>query len=98
MHRPSRFISSLFLAAALVAPPAIMAAGRPQPTQEEHHDKDHRYYDEDHKDYHDWDSKEDHAYRAYLKAQRKTYRAFDKMERSEQQAYWNWRHEHPDHD
>jgi hypothetical protein len=98
MHRPYRSICWLFLAAALVAPSAIMAAASPQPTQDEHRDKDHRYYDEDHKDYHGWDAKEDHAYREYLKGQRKTYRAFDKLERKEQQAYWNWRHDHPDHD
>jgi|HubBroStandDraft_6_1064221.scaffolds.fasta_scaffold03748_11 hypothetical protein len=98
-HRPYRLISPLFLAAALLAPSGIMVTSTyAQPAQEEHHDKDHRYYDEDHKDYHDWNAKEDHAYRDYLKAQHKSYRAFDKMERSQQQAYWNWRHDHPDHD
>jgi hypothetical protein len=99
MHRGHRLVSSLFLAAALVAPSGIMATSAfAQPAQDEHHDKDHRYYDEEHKDYHDWDAHEDAAYRKYLKEQHRTYRAFDKMQAKEQQEYWHWRHDHPDHD
>jgi hypothetical protein len=101
MQRGHRIVSSLFLAAALVAPSGIMAAkAYSQPAQEEHHDKDkdHRYYDEDRKDYHDWDEHEDAAYRKYLKERHKAYHSFDKMEAKQQQEYWHWRHEHPDHD
>jgi hypothetical protein len=101
MHRGHRIVSSLFLTAALVAPSGIMAAtAYSQPAQEEHHDKDkdHRYYDEDRKDYHDWDEHEDAAYRKYLKERHKAYHSFDKMEAKQQQEYWHWRHEHPDHD
>lgn len=100
MHSPYRFISSLFLAAALIAPPGIMAATR-QPAanaQDEHHEKSKRYYDKEHKEYHNWDEKEDRAYRQYLKEQNKEYREFDKLQRNDQQAYWHWRHDHPDHD
>ena len=97
MHRGHRLVSSLFLAAALVAPSGIMAAtAYHQPAQEEHHD--HRYYDDEHKDYHDWDKHEDEAYRRYLKEQHRAYRSFDKMEAKQQQDYWRWRHDHPDHD
>ena len=54
MHSGYRYVSLLFLAAALISPPGIMAAARQQ--QEEHHDKDKRYYDKEHKDYHDWNA------------------------------------------
>jgi hypothetical protein len=95
MHRGHRFVSSLFLSAALVAPSGIMATSTfAQPAQDEH--KDHRYYDEEHKEYHNWDAHEDAAYRRYLKEQHKSYRAFDKQQAKEQQAYWHWRHDHPD--
>ena len=56
MHRVHRYISSLFLAAALATPVAIMAA-EPQDARDQV-----RVYDRDHKDYHTWDDKENRAY------------------------------------
>jgi hypothetical protein len=79
MHSGYRYISSLFLVAALVTPPGIMAARQPdEHRQEEHHDKDKRYYDKDHKDYHDWNDNEDREYRQYLNEHHKEYRDFSK--------------------
>src|ERR1700723_2696730 len=54
MYSRYRYVSSLFLAAALLAPPGIMAAFVPQEQErhEEHEREEHRYYDSEHRDYH----------------------------------------------
>jgi hypothetical protein len=44
-----------------------------------------------------YDDKEDHAYRVYLGEQHRDYRAFNKNKAAEQQQYFKWRHDHPDH-
>jgi hypothetical protein len=62
------------------------------------HDKDHRYYDRDAKDYHAWNAQEERAYRHYLEERREQYRAWNKLKREEQREYWKWRHSHPDWD
>jgi Ni/Co efflux regulator RcnB len=104
MHSSYRhFLSAFFLTAALAAPTAINAATRPQDNgrQEENHrdDKDrNRVYDRDHKDYHNWNDNEDRSYRLYLGERHREYRPFAEVKQKEQRAYWNWRHEHPDHD
>lgn len=92
MHRSYRFIASLFLAAALVAPVSIVAAPAPQTGVQI------RVYDRDHHDYHNWDDREDHAYRGYLVERHRNYRAYDRQNRRSQRDYWNWRHSHPDRD
>ena len=51
-----------------------------------------RVYDRSHKDYHDWNDEEDHAYRAYLTTNHQTYRPIAKLSRSQQTKYWNTRH------
>ena len=58
-------------------------------------DRPHRYYDREHKDYHEWTEKEERAYRAWLKEQRKESKEFAKLDRKERKEYWHWRHEHP---
>jgi hypothetical protein len=91
MHRSTRFIASLFLTAALVAPASIIAAPAPQAVGLQI-----RVYDRDHKDYHNWDDREDRAYRAYLVEQHRSYRAYGKQSRRSQRDYWNYRHGHQD--
>jgi hypothetical protein len=104
MHRGYRYLfSSFFLTAALAVPTAMSAAARQQDNgrQEENHrdDKDrNRFYDPDHKDYHNWNDNEDHSYRLYLGERHKEYRPFAEVKQKEQRAYWKWRHRHPDHD
>jgi hypothetical protein len=93
MHRSYRFIASLFLAAAIAAPVTMMAAPGPQQSSVQV-----RVYDSGHKDYHNWDDREDRAYRGYLTEQHITYREYNKQNHRTQRNYWNWRHEHPDHD
>jgi Ni/Co efflux regulator RcnB len=95
MHRGSRFLSSLFLTAALAAPMAMMAAATPQ--DDKNHDKqDHkRYYDKHHKDYHTWDDNEDRSYQRY-QTEHHEKRAFIQLNTQQQTVYWDWRHNNPD--
>ena len=92
-----RYISFLFLSAALTAPVAIITSAA---TQDDHRDekKQARVYDRQHKDYHNWDDNEDRSYRQYLGERHKDYRPFAETKPREQTTYWNWRHSHPDHD
>ena len=89
-----RYVGFVFLAGALAAPAPIVTSAT---QQEEHHDKEkRRVYDREHKDYHNWDDNEDHVYRVYLGEQHIEYRDYDKLDREQQSAYWNWRHSHND--
>jgi len=89
MHRTRQFVSALFLTAALAASGSALAAATPQEASV-------RVYDSHHHDYHNWDDREDHAYRGYLVERHQDYRAYDKQNQRQQAAYWNWRHSHPD--
>ncbi len=82
------FMGTLLLAGAIFAP-AVMGAPRPQEVQL-------RVYDRDHRDYHNWDDREDHAYRGYLVERHQTYRAYNDQRARDQRNYWKWRHNHPD--
>lgn len=93
MRHTHRYITSLFLAAALMAPVAIMAAPVPQDARVQV-----RVYDRDHKDYHNWDDHENRAWGIFLTNNHRRNHEFAKANRREQREYWNWRHEHPDHD
>ena len=88
-----RLIGSLVLSAAIIAPPVVVSSAKAQDAEVHI-----RVYDRDHKDYHDWDEREDRAYRHYLADRRRDYIEFKRLNRREQREYWNWRHEHPDRD
>ncbi|HET6841488.1 MAG TPA: hypothetical protein VFK06_07340 [Candidatus Angelobacter sp.] len=101
MQRGYRYISSLFLAAALAAPVVVMAAAAPQENRQEDrrenrdNDNNLRYYDRSHKDYHTWDSNEEHAYQRY-QTEHHQKRAFVQLNTRQQTVYWGWRHNNPD--
>jgi Ni/Co efflux regulator RcnB len=96
VHRGSRFLSSLFLTAALAAPMAMMAAAIPQDGQHHEDKQEHkRYYDKHHKDYHTWDDNEDHFYQRY-QTEHHEKRAFIELNTRQQGVYWTWRHNNPD--
>lgn len=97
MPRTYRYLSSLFLVAALLGSmPSIASARNPDDRSEP---SEHvRYYDRDHRDYHTWDDREDRAYHRYLKEQHRAYVKFQHASISVHRHYWNWRHTHPDND
>ena len=100
MQRLYRYFAALLLGATLIAPVGIQAAN----PQEEHREREQqqrakRYYDREHKDYHNWDANEDSAYRRWMTEERhEQYRDFGRLKRDQQTAYWSWRHQHPDND
>src|ERR1700688_4093644 len=91
MRSAHPYIASLFLTAALVAPVAITAAPVPQRV-----DAQIRVYDPGHKDYHNWDDNENHAWGLYLSENHKKSHDFRRATKSEQSNYWNWRHAQED--
>jgi hypothetical protein len=93
MHRVDRFICSLFLAAAIVAPALLVAEAKAQEAAVQV-----RVYDRDHHDYHNWDDREDRAYRRYLVKQHRSYREYNRQHHGVQRQYWTWRHSRPDRD
>jgi hypothetical protein len=88
----NRFISSLLLVTALAVPTAILAGPKPQDGVQV------RIYDRDHRDYHNWDDREDRAYRRYLAAQHRRYRQYQHQQYRVRRHYWTWRHSNPDRD
>jgi hypothetical protein len=91
MHRTHRYVASLFLTAALAAPVSMMAAPVPQEAGVQV-----RVYDRDHKDYHNWDDHERHAWGIFLTDNHRHDHEYAHSNRKEQREYWNWRHSHPD--
>ena len=93
MRNIDRYVGLLILAAAIAAPALVVAEAKAQEASVQV-----RVYDRDHRDYHNWDDREDRAYRHYLVAQHRTYREYNRQHYRAQRHYWNWRHSHPDRD
>jgi hypothetical protein len=93
-------LAALCLSAALTSPIAALAMPRPQDDHERHEqeEREHRVYDADHRDYHNWDAREDEAYRRWLQEKHETYVTFERLDNKRQEDYWRWRHKHADHD
>ena len=93
MRHINRYFSLLLLGVALAAPAVLIAGPRPQEANVQV-----RVYDRDHRDYHNWDDREDRAYRRYLVVQHRGYRTYQRQNYRVHRHYWNWRHRHPDND
>jgi hypothetical protein len=85
MRSAHRFMASLLLTGALIAPVAVVAVPAPQDV-----------YDREHKDHHQWDDRENEAWHRFLAENHRKEHEFAKAKHHEQEAYWNWRHSHPD--
>ena len=81
-----RFASTFILSMALGGSVTAIAMAAEQPPG--------RYYDQDRKDYHEWNEREDRAYRHWLQMNHKAYHDWKKSNAKEQRAYWKWRHDH----
>ena len=102
IHKSLRILSSMVLMGALALPVAMQAQ---EHDRDDHHDRDDRaktprIYDRDHKDYHNWNTEEDRNYRQWYTVSHghKRYREYSRLNHKDQEAYWNWRHQHGDHD
>jgi hypothetical protein len=91
MKRIGVLIPALLLSTVLVAPLATRTSAKAQSVSI-------RVYDRDHKDYHDWDDREQHAWERFRVEHPKYRVEFKRTTREQQREYWKWRHEHPDHD
>ena len=90
-------LGTLLLGAALTVPNAVMAQQTDEKTTTTTTTTEtHRYYDSEYKSYHNWDTKEDRAYRMYLEENHRDFVEFPKTTTTEQTEYWRWRHNHPD--
>ena len=90
--RLHRYLGSLLVGAALIAPVSIQAKDR------DRNCPDNGYYDRDHKDCHNWDDHEGRAYQSWEESRHRTHREFSRLKAKERSEYWRWRHEHPDND
>jgi hypothetical protein len=88
----SPFFSVALLGAALGMPIAIT----PMAVAAESNQTARSYHDKKHNDDHEWNGHEDQAYRMYAKENHRKYRDFSRLKENDQQAYWDWRHEHSD--
>lgn len=100
MRRNQRLFASVFLSAALLAPIGAMAIPAPQDDHERHEREEHerRVYDSDRRDYHNWDAREDEAYRHWLEFKHHTYVEYDRLDDKARREYWKWRHKHEEHE
>jgi hypothetical protein len=87
-----------FLCAALVLPIAARTQDRGDRRDSQQQQQVTRYEDRAHHDSHEWNDREDQAYRRYLEEYHKKYHTFAKANKREQQNYWSWRHNHPEDD
>jgi hypothetical protein len=88
-----KLLLALPLGVALLAPAYSFAQDH---DRDDHHDRDHRYYDAEHRDYHEWNANEDRAYHRYWEDRRHRYIDWERANAAQRRAYWHWRHEHPD--
>ena len=93
MHRAHFYIGSLLLTAALAAPISIMAAPTPGPVG-----VTVRVYDRHHRDFHEWDDRENHAWGVYLTNHHRRHYEYSRANRRDQDRYWTYRHNHRDRD
>jgi len=73
-----KYIGTMLIAASLAAPGVAYAAQG-------------RVYGEQRQDYNRWDRGEERFYRAYLAERRMRYIEFRRLNRWQQQRYWEWR-------
>ena len=85
MRRIYKWLGSIFLAAALVAPVAVTTGCAARVG----------VYDEWHGDYHRWDGHEEAVYRGYLTDNHMDYHPYKNLSKDQQKAYWDWRHANP---
>jgi hypothetical protein len=82
-----RYLHTILLGAALIATLGLRADDHPK-----------RYYDREHKDYHEWNDREQQSYQRYRDEKHIGNHEWQRAPKPEQRDYWKWRHEHPDGD
>jgi hypothetical protein len=86
--------SALTVIAALGASALLPATASAQDRDHDRQQHERRMYDRTHRDYHNWNGDEDRVYREYLESHHRRYVQFSRMNKKQQRAYWQWRHDH----
>jgi hypothetical protein len=85
-----RLCTVLALSAAFLLPTAMRA-------DDHHKNRVVVYVDRDHHDRHEWNEREERAYRHWVEQERKRqYRDWKHASRRDQRDYWQWRHNNMD--
>lgn len=87
MGRKKPFLSSLLLGVVMSAPFLTTACAVHS-----------RVYDPYHNDYHQWNHDEDVQYHQWIVINHKPDHPYKKLDKDDQKAYWDWRHNQGDHD
>ena len=87
-------VLSFLLSFATVVSPVLEAQERRDDRRSETQNR--RYHDTQHKDDHEWNDREDRAYHMWIQQNHRKDREFSRLKARDQQAYWNWRHNHSD--
>ena len=87
-----RYLTVLFVGAALAGSVPVGAEAQ----EHQSNTQTKRYYDQNARDYHEWNQNENRVYHQYAKANLKKDRAFAKINSKQKQEYFKWRHNHPD--
>ena len=95
-----RYLSSLVLMGALAAPLVLQAQDRDDHQDRNDRNNNQRVYDRQHKDYHQWNASENRTYQQWYgqNYNGKANRNYNQLHRKDQDAYWNYRHQHGDND
>ncbi len=97
MRTLTRFYSIGLLSATLLTPVAILpGTALAQDDHRKEAENARRYQDAKHHDEHAWNDHEDRAYHMWVEERHRKYNDFDRLNARDQQAYWDWRHDHSD--
>jgi hypothetical protein len=97
MRTLTRYYSIGLLSATLLAPVAILpGTALAQDERRKEVENNRRYQDAKHHDEHAWNDHEDRAYHMWFEQRHRKYNDFDRLNARDQEAYWNWRHNHSD--
>src|SRR5579863_2938622 len=97
MKTLTRYYSIGLLSATLLTPVAILpGTALAQDDHRKEAENARRYQDAKHHDEHAWNDHEDRAYRMWIEERHRKYSDFDRLNARDQEAYWDWRHNHSD--
>ena len=89
-------MSSLVLIGSLAAPLALKAQDRDDRQTRNNRNNNQRVYDRQHKNYHQWDGNETRTYQQWYaqNTNGRPSRDYNRLSRKDQNAYWDYRHQH----
>ena len=90
-----KLTTALLLGGTLMLP-VFAAPQYDRDDQRRREERRERYYDNDRRDYHEWNEGERRAWTRYWQEQRRQAIEWQRAKEEQRRAYWRWRHDHPD--